>query len=61
MRTQELVHAVEELYFFRRYQEGIDLIQRAFDKGGADVFDNDSRQLLESYKTKCEQKMAASG
>ncbi|KHN96587.1 uncharacterized protein MAM_05530 [Metarhizium album ARSEF 1941] len=58
MRTQELVHAVEELYFFRRYQEGVDLIARALENGGAEALDNDSRRLLESYEIKCRQRMA---
>ncbi|OAA42282.1 hypothetical protein NOR_05131 [Metarhizium rileyi] len=58
MRTQELVHAVEELYFFRRYQEGIDLVRRAFENGGAAALDDDSRQLLESYEKKCHRMLA---
>ncbi|KAK9445457.1 hypothetical protein VB005_00568 [Metarhizium brunneum] len=61
MRTQELIHAVEELYFFRRYQEGADLVKRALENGGAETLDNDSRQLLESYEKKCSQKIAKSG
>ncbi|EFY86913.1 hypothetical protein J3458_005786 [Metarhizium acridum] len=61
MRTQELVHAVEELYFFRRYQEGVNLVKRALENGGAETLDNDSRRLLESYEKKCRQKMAKSG
>lgn len=60
MRTQELIHAVEELYFFQRYQEGVDLIKRAFENGGADALDNDSRQLLESYEKRCQQRIAGS-
>lgn len=58
MRTQELIHAVEELYFFRQYQQGIDLIQGAVANGGAEALDNDSRQLLEAYEKKCQQKLA---
>lgn len=54
MRTQEIIHAVEELYFHRRFQDGIDLVNRAFDNNGAASIDNDSRQLLETYRDKCQ-------
>ena len=60
MRSQELIHAVEELYFLRRFQEGAELVQRALENGGAKVLDSDSRQLLETYKSKCQQKLATS-
>ncbi|KAG6018900.1 hypothetical protein E4U41_003515, partial [Claviceps citrina] len=57
MRTQEVIHAVEELYFHREFQQAIDLVNRAFDHNGAALIDNDSRQLLESYKDKCQQRL----
>ncbi|KAK2593881.1 hypothetical protein QQS21_008401 [Conoideocrella luteorostrata] len=60
MRTQEVIHAVEELYFHRRYQDGVDLVNRAFGNCGAEAIDNDSRQLLETYREKCQQKVAFS-
>ncbi|QPH05381.1 hypothetical protein C2857_003134 [Epichloe festucae Fl1] len=57
MRTQEIIHAVEELYFHRRFQDGVDLVNRAFDNNGAASVDNDSRQLLETYRDKCQQNL----
>ncbi|KAF4977784.1 hypothetical protein FZEAL_5750 [Fusarium zealandicum] len=57
MNVQELVHAVEELYFFRSYKEAAQLASDALD--GSDGLDRDSRQLLVTYKDKCQQRVSA--
>ncbi|KAL6864064.1 hypothetical protein J3F83DRAFT_187109 [Trichoderma novae-zelandiae] len=56
--VQEVIHAAEELYFFRRYQHVIDLVSKVLaiqgDKGG---LDEESRQLLSMYQSRCRQKL----
>ncbi|KAM0453404.1 hypothetical protein ACHAPV_006185 [Trichoderma viride] len=56
--VQEVLHAAEELYFFRRYQEVVDLVSRVLtpegDKGG---LDEETRQILSMYQSRCRQKM----
>ncbi|KAF5001357.1 hypothetical protein FGRMN_1114 [Fusarium graminum] len=54
MDIQEAVHAVEEHYFFRRYNEAEKLAMDIMAAG--DGLDKDSRQLLEEYQAKCHQK-----
>ncbi|TQV95301.1 hypothetical protein IF1G_06288 [Cordyceps javanica] len=63
MDVQELLHAVEELYFFRRYREAADLAAEVLSGGGGSgaALDADSRQLLEKYEAKCRAKQEASG
>ncbi|KAG6003750.1 hypothetical protein E4U21_001753 [Claviceps maximensis] len=60
MHTQEVIHAVEELYFHRQFQQAIDLVNQAFGHNGAASVDNDSRQLLTTYREKCQLKLNAS-
>ncbi|KAI8672847.1 hypothetical protein LRP88_02632 [Fusarium phalaenopsidis] len=55
MDIQELIHAVEELYFFRRYHEAAQLAAEAL--AGSDGLDRDSRQLLDAYQGKCQNKL----
>ncbi|KAL7933266.1 hypothetical protein V8C35DRAFT_281088 [Trichoderma chlorosporum] len=56
--VQEVIHAAEELYFFRRYQQVIDLVSKVLtlegDKGG---LDDESRELLSTYQSRCRQKL----
>jgi len=50
----EAVHAVEELYFYRRYGEAAAFARRVLD--GADGLarlDGDVRALLEGYEKRC--------
>ncbi|KAI0386899.1 hypothetical protein F5Y04DRAFT_275353 [Hypomontagnella monticulosa] len=61
--AQALLHAVEELYFFRRYTEGAQFARIALggdgDGGGehsAPVLDNDTKRLLQYYEKKCSEK-----
>ncbi|KAL1865721.1 hypothetical protein Daus18300_007097 [Diaporthe australafricana] len=51
---QELLHAVEELYFFRRFEEAVSFVEKVFDgEGGGEGLDRDVRDVLRSYETKC--------
>ncbi|KAK6222783.1 hypothetical protein LQW54_000592 [Pestalotiopsis sp. IQ-011] len=57
---QALLHAVEELYFFKRYDEGASFVKRVLDSEGASGgLDEDATKLLRYYQSKCEQKAAA--
>lgn len=45
---------MEELYFFRRYSEGVDFVRKVLgEAGGADGLDEDTRGLLGYYERKC--------
>ncbi|KAI0150912.1 hypothetical protein BJ166DRAFT_534689 [Pestalotiopsis sp. NC0098] len=58
---QALLHAVEELYFFKRYDEGAAFVKRVLDSEGASGgLDEDATKLLRYYQSKCEEKAAAS-
>ncbi|KAL9479669.1 hypothetical protein ACSS6W_004455 [Trichoderma asperelloides] len=56
--VQEVLHAAEELYFFRRYQDVVDLVSRVLapegDKGG---LDEETKQILSMYQSRCRQKL----
>ncbi|KAK7431960.1 hypothetical protein QQZ08_001580 [Neonectria magnoliae] len=56
---QELIHAVEELYFFRRYEHSTQFISEAL--SGSNDLDDDTRQLLHIYRDKCQKKLKAQG
>lgn len=49
--AQAVVHAVEELYFFRRYQEAGDFAGKVLQD--SDGLDQDTKTLLKYYETKC--------
>ncbi|KAF5691680.1 hypothetical protein FDENT_3309 [Fusarium denticulatum] len=51
MDIQEVIHAVEEHYFFHRYREAEKLAIEALKDGQG--LDRDSRQLLEAYRDRC--------
>ncbi|PNP80650.1 hypothetical protein FNYG_06249 [Fusarium nygamai] len=51
MDIQEVIHAVEEHYFFHRYREAEQLAVEALKDGQG--LDRDSRQLLEAYRDRC--------
>ncbi|KAG8169012.1 hypothetical protein KVR01_001761 [Diaporthe batatas] len=56
--AQELLHAVEELYFFRRFEEAVSLVAKIFEgEGGGDGLDGDVRSLLTTYEKKCNEKL----
>ncbi|KAI8959628.1 hypothetical protein F5Y11DRAFT_297350 [Daldinia sp. FL1419] len=60
--AQALLHAVEELYFFRRYFEGAQFVRTIFgeskdkDEGGDPIeLDDDTKKLLRYYEKKCDE------
>ncbi|RYP65902.1 hypothetical protein DL769_006188 [Monosporascus sp. CRB-8-3] len=57
-KAQALLHAVEELYFFRRYAEGAAFVRRVLNDGdgGGPGLDDDTRDLLRYYEKKCVEK-----
>ncbi|RXG48220.1 hypothetical protein VDGE_01840 [Verticillium dahliae] len=50
--AQELLHAVEELYFFRRYEEGARFARRVLETSGS-LLDDEHREVLTLYEKKC--------
>ena len=52
---QEAIHAVEELYYFRKYDEAGEFVTNVLD--GEDGLDEETRQLLMTYAEKCRQKL----
>ncbi|KAF4591685.1 hypothetical protein GQ602_001984 [Ophiocordyceps camponoti-floridani] len=50
---QQLLHAVEELYFFRRYRDALSFIDTITSDGSCQALDHDTRQLLVAYRQKC--------
>ncbi|KAM0333552.1 hypothetical protein ACHAQA_002217 [Verticillium albo-atrum] len=56
--AQELLHAVEELYFFRRYEEGARFARRVLDTSG-EALDDEHREVLALYEKKCLGRMGA--
>jgi uncharacterized protein YqfB (UPF0267 family) len=56
--VQEAIHAVEELYFFRRFDEGINLVDKLLAErpDGKSPFDSESTRILQRYRSNCESK-----
>lgn len=50
--AQALLHAVEELYYFKRFREGVDFVRKVLDQS-ADGLDEDTKTTLEYYAAKC--------
>ncbi|KAI8946971.1 hypothetical protein F4801DRAFT_30092 [Xylaria longipes] len=56
--VQTLLHAVEELYFFRRFSEGARFARSVIDDdGGAGKLDEDTLKTLLYYERKCSDKI----
>lgn len=52
--AQELLHAVEELYFYRRYEEAAAFVRKVFEgEGGASGLDGEVAEILRGYEKKC--------
>ncbi|GAW20947.1 hypothetical protein ANO14919_104600 [Xylariales sp. No.14919] len=59
--AQTLLHAVEELYFFRRYSEGARFVRSIIDdNAGADKLDDNTVKMLLYYERKCTEKINSS-
>ena len=52
--SQTILHAVEELYFFRRYEEASRVVREAL--GGKGLI-AEFKTVLEGYGNKCEARM----
>ena len=52
-QTHTILHAIEELYFFRRYEEALDGTRKALE-GELDI---ESRKTVEDYRKRCEAKV----
>ncbi|TRX93425.1 hypothetical protein FHL15_005700 [Xylaria flabelliformis] len=56
--VQTLLHAVEELYFFRRFSEGAQFARSVIDDDrGAGKLDEDTLKILLYYEKKCRDKI----
>jgi len=51
--SQNILHAIEELYFFRRYEEA----KRVVDKASKGKLIEEFRKTLEDYRGRCEAKL----
>jgi hypothetical protein len=57
-QAQELLHAVEELYFFRRYGEAVEFIRKLLgEEGNGGRVDAATTELLRHYESKCLEKV----
>lgn len=55
-QIQEIIHAVEELYFFRRFGDAINFMQKVFEsETEAKLLDEATKVLLTAYKNRCQQ------
>ncbi|KAK4211427.1 hypothetical protein QBC37DRAFT_426928 [Rhypophila decipiens] len=60
--AQEILHAVEELYFFRRYTEGLDFTQRVLGdehSSSSCPLDDETKSLLKYYGERCKQRISS--
>ncbi|KAJ2971779.1 hypothetical protein NUW58_g9320 [Xylaria curta] len=55
--VQTLLHAVEELYFFRRFSEGARFARSVIDDAGAGKLDGDTLKTLLYYEKKCSERV----
>lgn len=55
-QAQEILHAIEELYFFRRYEEGAGFARRVLDTS-SQALDDEHRAMVTLYEEKCLTKM----
>ncbi|KAL2110902.1 hypothetical protein VUR80DRAFT_573 [Thermomyces stellatus] len=52
---QGVLHAVEELYFFRRFEEALGFLGRVLE--GPEGLGSEEKAVLESYERKCREKL----
>ena len=53
MESQTIQHAIEELYFFKRYEEALNVTDDALRGNLIDEF----RKTLEDYRSRCQAKI----
>lgn len=58
LHVQEIIHAVEELYFFRKYDEAVKFVDQVL--YGSKGLDDETQELLSTYKEKAQQKLRSS-
>ena len=51
--SQAVLHAIEELYFFKRYEEALKVVGEALQG----ELNEDFRKTLVDYKTRCQKKI----
>lgn len=54
-----MIHAVEELYFFRHYEHAMEFISDVL--SGSESLDGDTQQLLATYQDKCQKNSKLKG
>jgi hypothetical protein len=55
--SQNVLHAVEELYFLRRYGEAASFVRAVLAPGQGDGLDEETKRLLAYYERKCLEKV----
>lgn len=55
--VQEVIHAAEELYFFRRYEECISFLEQVLE-GSKEGLGKDAVTTLERYLGRCKERLA---
>ncbi|KAI0152879.1 hypothetical protein GGR57DRAFT_161105 [Xylariaceae sp. FL1272] len=59
--AQTLLHAVEELYFFRRFGEAVQFVNQVLDSAKEGCIDEDVLKTLRYYEKKCREKAEIKG
>lgn len=57
-QVQQVLHAVEELYFFRRYDDAVSFVRSVLSEEGDPEggLDDEAKELLRYYEVKCMEK-----
>lgn len=56
-QVQDAIYAVEELYFFRQFDEAIELVGKLLSESSCEKLGSGpERELLELYRSRCEAK-----
>ncbi|EQL02972.1 hypothetical protein G6O67_001024 [Ophiocordyceps sinensis] len=58
--VQQVLHAVEELYFFRHFRDALNLIKSLQSDGSHQALDSHACKLILCYERKCIHKLNAS-
>ncbi len=57
LHIQEVLHAAEELYFFKRFNEAVDFIDAVLNGESKAALDEDAIRLLTKYDEKCKERL----